>query len=78
MDPIRHHSNNVALRPPEGVSEEECQTLYATRGTVEGRPCIWSFWQPTPDELTALSEGKPVLLGMWGDNHPPVYLGVEL
>lgn len=77
MEPIRHPSNNMELLPPPGVSEEECQTLYATSGSVDGRRVVWSFWKPTPEELAALNEGKPVVFGVWGDKHPPVYLGVE-
>lgn len=77
MDPVRHPTNNMALTPPKGVSEEECQTLYATSGTIDGHRAVWSFWKPTPEELAALNEGKPVVFGVWGDKHPPIYLGVE-
>lgn len=77
MHPIRHPTNDTAFHPPEGVSEEECQTLYATTGELNGHRCVWSFWTPTADELAALNAGRPVILGVWGDTHPPVYLGVE-
>lgn len=43
--------------------------------TEDGR--FISAWQPTPDELRLLNQGKSVLLHIFGNSHPPVYLGVE-
>ena len=34
-------------------------------------------WIPTPDELAALNAGAPVYLTVWGNGHPPVYVGVK-
>ena len=36
-----------------------------------------SAWLPTPDELAALNAGAPVYLFIWGEGHPPVYVGVK-
>lgn len=36
-----------------------------------------SAWFPTPAELTALNTGAPVYLFVYGDQHPPVMLGVK-
>lgn len=36
-----------------------------------------SAWLPTPDELRALNAGAPVYLFIYGNGHPPVYVGVK-
>lgn len=36
-----------------------------------------SAWTPTPDELKALNSGAPVYLFIYGNSHPPVYVGVK-
>lgn len=35
-----------------------------------------SAWEPTPAELQALNEGKPVYLQVVGKGHPPVNIWV--
>jgi hypothetical protein len=35
-----------------------------------------SAWLPTQEELTRLVAGAPVILGVMGLGHPPVYLAV--
>lgn len=42
-----------------------------------GTPCMTSHWEPTPDELEKLNQGKKVSLTILGSGHPPVMLGVE-
>lgn len=36
-----------------------------------------SAWLPTPEELAALNRGAPVYLFIYGNGHPPVYVGVK-
>ena len=43
--------------------------------TEDGR--FISAWLPTPDELVRLNAGEPVYLSVWGNGHPPVYVGVK-
>lgn len=43
--------------------------------TEDGR--FISAWMPTPDELVRLNAGEPVYLSVWGNGHPPVYVGVK-
>ena len=43
--------------------------------TEDGR--FISAWMPTPDELVRLNAGEPVYLSVWGNVHPPVYVGVK-
>lgn len=44
--------------------------------TGPGTPAMESAWLPTPDELTALAAGAPVILRTYGSGHPPVMLYV--
>lgn len=43
--------------------------------TEDGR--FISAWLPTLDELVRLNAGEPVYLSVWGNGHPPVYVGVK-
>lgn len=48
------------------------------RCTVNGpaTPSMVTVWEPTPDELTRLIAGHPVLLRVLGSEHPPVMITV--
>lgn len=45
---------------------------------VEGTdvPCMETHWEPTPDELRRMRNGKPVKITILGDTHPPIKVGV--
>lgn len=53
-----------------------CSGLAIRDGRDGGLPLMESVWFPTPEELTALAAGAPVLLGIIGTSHPPVSLVV--
>lgn len=77
MRPTQHPTNNDVLRPPPGVSHEDCKPLAITRVTYDnGMPAVWSFWQPSAQERAAIAAGAPVRLSCWGRTHPPVLLDV--
>lgn len=44
--------------------------------TVNGpaTPAMETAWLPTPDEITAINAGAPVILRVLGTGHPPVML----
>lgn len=79
MKPVVHASNNDILKAPPGVKPEDCQPLPITRIVFHpsGRAGVMSYWQPSPEELKLLNEGRPVYLSSWGNTHPPVILGVD-
>lgn len=39
---------------------------------VDGTPCMYSVWHPTPAELKALAGGGYITLGVIGVAHPPI------
>jgi hypothetical protein len=40
-------------------------------------PCMLTAWEPTPDELERLNQGKHIILRILGNQHPAVYLEVS-
>lgn len=79
MDYVRHPSNNHEFGAPPGWAQGgdlECGTLPVTLTYVDGRQAIVSFWQPQPEELAKLLQGKPVILTVFGQQHPVVSMGV--
>ncbi|MCS0501565.1 hypothetical protein [Ancylobacter mangrovi] len=46
--------------------------------TVNGpaTPSMVTAWEPTPDEITRINAGAPVLLRVLGVTHPPVMIEV--
>ena len=78
MKPVQHSSNNDILRPPPGVSNEECRPLAITRVMFDNNvPAVWSYWQPSDAERAAIAAGASVRLSAWGITHPPVHIGVD-
>lgn len=70
---------NAVLGAPAGVPIEECRALPILRGQMpNGEVVCQSFWMPTPEELKALNEGKPVIFTSWGVTHAPIMLAVEV
>lgn len=76
MNFIQHPSNNFTMKAPKGC-EESCSDLPMTVCQIEGLPVLVSFWQPTAEELQALANGGAVMLHVYGQMHPMVYLSVE-
>lgn len=45
------------IGPPKGMTDEECGTVEAFVGFVDGLPCIADYWRPTPEQLEILNAG---------------------
>lgn len=72
MYPIRHNTNNTLYRSPEG--EKPMGDLPVT-ATADGM-VIYSFWQPSEQDIANILAGVPIRLGMMGGLHPPVSIEV--
>jgi len=78
MKPTQHPSNNDVLLPPPGESHDECRPLPITPVQFSnGIPAVWSFWQPSEAERTAIASGAPIRMSAIGLTHPPIALGVD-
>lgn len=78
MNKHQHPSNNDVLRPPVGVSHDDCGALPITRiRFAGGEHAVVSYWTPDTAELARLNAGKPILLIVTGNTHPPISMHVD-
>lgn len=79
MNPVKPEGSNLELGAPAGwdvARNGECRTLCALRThDGAGNVIIQTCWEPTPEELAAISAGAPIVLSVWGA-HPPVSVDV--
>jgi hypothetical protein len=76
MKPGKIRFATHALAAPADWDAEkygECDPLQV-RKRADG--IMESAWYPSTDELTLLAMGRPVILSIWGDVHPPVSVNV--
>jgi len=75
MTPIKFEGANVILTRPEDITDEQCGSVHALRGTDEdGLPFVMTAWEPTPEEVLAIQAGAPIYLKVCGISMPPVSL----
>lgn len=76
MHPTQHPSNNDVLRPPPGMTNDECRSIAITRFDNH-MPGVWSYWMPTDEERRLIADGRPVRVCVLGTVVPPLALGVD-
>lgn len=69
---IDWEGTNLTLKPPEGVSEEQCKSM---RVFYNGA-CFVSCWEPSPAELAEIIRTGQVFASQWG-GPPPLFIGSE-
>lgn len=81
MIPKRIAGATRYLGAPEGWNPDadgDCAHLAIQDTQLDGgTPVMVSAWEPTPAEIAALNEGKPVYLQIVGTSHPPVMVWVQ-
>lgn len=78
MTPIKHHTNNHTFGAPDDWDlQTPCETLGVTVVQEGKAVSLVSFWQPDEVERKAIAEGKPIILTIYGRQHPVVSVGVE-
>lgn len=75
MKPIRTPRTVTVDVGPIGTNVEPLPTR-RERDPHRGAVVVFSVWQPTTEERAAIAAGANVLLGIWQDPIPPVYVGV--
>jgi hypothetical protein len=75
---IRIFGFSRLLGKPKDWNDEEgsCSSLAIRDIDTTSGPGMESAWEPTPEELAKLNRGAPVILGVLGTVHPPVWLRV--
>lgn len=59
-------------------TSDDCMPLAIRRTAfTDGTSIMVSAWYPTPKEIEAMSRGEPVYVTVFGDGHPPMYVGVK-
>lgn len=79
MLPRRIPNATRVLSAPPGWDEEvdgACGTLPICDVADGSVNIMYSYWEPTPDELERLSAGASLVLGVVGRAHPPVSIQV--
>lgn len=85
MMPVDFQGSNLDLNKPPEMTEEECQSVRAYKGTTPERaykavedgtdyPFILTAWMPSKEDLEALNAGRPLWLRVLSFKHPPVAL----
>lgn len=59
------------------TGQDEYSTLDIMDANVDGANCMFSVWEPSKEEIEALSNGGKIQLGIMGGVHPPVFLMVQ-
>lgn len=79
MEIVSHSSCTKSLGAPEDMPEPDCASLPVTEVTDKWGTWSVSFWQPTPEELTILTQGGTVSLWVRAqdDAHPVVGVGAQ-
>ena len=75
----RHTATTRILGAPSSWNETadgHCARLPIADVICDGARVMESAWLPTPGELELLVAGAPIILGILGEYHPPVYLTV--
>lgn len=75
MQPGAIRDSNFTYTAPPGM--DNCADLHVKVEAIDNCRVMTSAWFPTPEELERLNKGEPVLLSVWGFQHPPVGLGVQ-
>jgi hypothetical protein len=79
MTPIEIEGATGSLAAPADWDSEkhgQCATLKIRLWSLDGSMVMSSAWKPSDEELAALNRGEPVILTIWGTQHPPIALGV--
>lgn len=79
MKGIEFDGQTRMLNPPRGWDQSQglrCGMLPVRDGELAGMHVMYSFWQPTVDDLEALAKGACVRLCVVSEVHPPVALEV--
>lgn len=73
---VSFDESNMALSPPEGVSEDEVYSLSVLKTIIlsnnEPQPVVISCWKVSQEELDEIIRTKRIWLLVMGKTMPPV------
>lgn len=63
MRAVEFNGSNITFVKPDSMTDEECSSLPAFKGTTpEGYPIIETHWLPSKEDLDAVNAGRPIVL----------------
>lgn len=76
MIPVKFKQANKTFGPPVGFEESQVMPIPVyvgtiERGAIEGAPVLVTAWLPSPAELQALINGRPIYISFMGATLPP-------
>ncbi|WP_153846306.1 hypothetical protein [Sphingobacterium paramultivorum] len=75
MRPIYFAGANTIFNKPESMDDRECLPISAYVGENEnGMPHINTVWQPSKEDIEAITSGRPIVLSILGTSLPPLSL----
>lgn len=80
MKALKLPITNKVLGAPKDWDEAKhgpCDGLPVHISEQNGMPVIFSYWQPSPEEIALIINGMPIRLAVFGHAHPPVGMDVE-
>ena len=80
MSPIRFKESNASIKPPDYLTEDQCETVYAHCGQIDGGNMDGSAtytvaWLPGDAERERIASGECIYLTCLG-GLPPHFLTV--
>jgi hypothetical protein len=81
MQVVKHSSTNSVMTPHKSVAEhfdQDVPPAPITKTRVRNMPAMKTYWKPTEVELANLLAGGHVVLTVFGNQHPPVTVTVEM
>lgn len=81
MIPVTFPEANIRYGPPPDLAESQCMTIHAYRGqvaggSVDGSLIVVTAWKPSPDEIEAMKQGRPIFLSFIG-GLPPHFVALD-
>lgn len=75
MKPSAFPESNVVFSAPADMGESQCGSIegFAEKiigGPLDGAPIMVVAWQPSPEDIEQMEQGKPIYLTMIGGLAP--------
>jgi hypothetical protein len=81
MIPVSFPEANARYGPPPDLADSQCMTIHAYHGqvvggSVDGSLIVVTAWKPSPDQIEAMKQGRPILLSFIG-GLPPHFVSTD-
>lgn len=78
MDNVKISGETRCIGESQGFLNVSIRDTMQRHGHHGYIPVMVTRWQPTPEEIAAIVQGKSVILEQWGTSFPPMMLYVGM